>query len=85
MTRMIYQMELTSAREVTPLFTQALTVTDFAVSAEGDLIAATVSAQGPAGVENRLYLIPLTPGSVPMEVPRADAGDQLVAPSFRRR
>ncbi len=85
LTRAIMQMSLNVARDMTPLFAQGLMVTDFAVSAAGDMLAATVSAQGAQGVENRLYLIPTVQGGVPVEVPRGDAGDQLVSPSFRRR
>ena len=83
--RSMVQMTLNAGRDLTPLADLGLAVSEFAVSAAGDMIAAAVSAQGPQGLENRLYLIPLTSGEVPMEVPRADAGDQLVSPSFRRR
>jgi Tol biopolymer transport system component len=85
MIRMIVQMALNVPSEVTPLFGQGMMVTDFAASANGDMLAATVSAQGPQGLENRMYLIPTDPDGVPVEVPRADARDQLVSPSFWRR
>ena len=84
-TRTVMQMTLNVTRDIVPLVSQGLLVTDFDVSSSGDMIAATVSAQGPSGVENRLYLIPLVSGGVPIEVPRADVGDQLVSPSFRDR
>lgn len=81
-TRKIVKLNFTGeSSDLTPV---GLPVTDFAVSAAGDLIAATVSAQGPNGTQNRLYLIPLTAGSDPVEVPRQGDGDQLVTPSFRR-
>jgi hypothetical protein len=81
----VMQMVLNVSRLTTTLGGQGLMVTDYAVSASGDMLAATVTAQGPRGVENRLYLIPLTTDGVPMEVQRADEGDQLVSPSFRPR
>jgi hypothetical protein len=84
MQRSVVQMTLNVTRDVAPLGAQGLMVTEFSVSADGDMLAATVSAQGARGVENRLYLIPLTADGVPVEVLRADAGDQLVSPSFRR-
>ena len=83
--RSVVQMILNVTRAVTPLGAQGLMVTEFSVSASGDLLAATVLAQGARGVENRLYLIPLMSDEVAVEVTRADAGDQLVSPSFRRR
>ena len=84
MQRSVVQMTLNVTRDVVPLGAQGLMVTEFSVSADGDMLAATVSAQGARGVENRLYLIPLTADGVPVEVLRADSGDQLVSPSFRR-
>jgi len=83
--RSVVQMTLNVGRDLATLGDLGLMVSEFSVSASGDMIAATVSAQGAHGLENRLYLIPLTPGEVPVEVPRADAGDQLVSPSFWRR
>jgi Tol biopolymer transport system component len=85
MSRSVVQMKLNVTRDISPLGAQGLMVAEFAVSAAGDMLAATVTAQGPQGIENRLYLIPLMSDGVPVEVPRADAGDQLVSPSFRRR
>ena len=84
MQRSVVQMTLNVTRDVALLGAQGLMVTEFSVSADGDMLAATVSAQGARGVENRLYIIPLTADGVPVEVLRADAGDQLVSPSFRR-
>ena len=84
MQRVVMEMTLNVMRGIQPLGAQGLMVTEFSVSAAGDMLAATVSAQGARGVENRLYLIPLTSDGVPVEVARADAGDQLVSPSFRR-
>jgi hypothetical protein len=84
-TRSIVQMSLNVTRDTRPLFAQGLMVTDFSVSGTGDMLAVTVSAQGPEGLENRMYLIPTMAGGVPIEVPRADAGDQLFSPSFRRK
>jgi uncharacterized protein YjdB len=83
--RAVVQMVLNVGHLVMPLGADGLMVTEFAVSAAGDMLAATVSAQGAQGIENRLYLIPLLADGVPVEVTRADAGDQLVSPSFRRR
>ncbi len=85
LTRSVVRMEMNATRELSPLFSQGLMVTDFAISGAGDMLAATVSAQGPQGIENRLYLIPTVEGGIPVEVQRANTGDQLVSPSFRRR
>jgi hypothetical protein len=84
MQRSVVQMALNVSRDITPIFAQGLMITEFSMSAAGDMLVATVSAQGPRGVENRLYLIPLLGEGEAVEVPRADAGDQLVSPSFRR-
>jgi TolB protein len=83
--RSIVKMELNESRDLFGLFSQSMMVTNFAISSEGDMIAASVSAQGPQGVEHRLYLIPTAPDGVPVEVQRFDTADQLVSPSFRRR
>jgi hypothetical protein len=85
LTRAVVKMELNATRDQIGLFAQGLMVTDFAISPAGDMLAATVSAQGPHGIENRLYLVSTEPGSLPVEVRRLNTGDQLVSPSFRRR
>jgi uncharacterized protein YjdB len=71
------------SREVTELTPAELAVTDYAISRSGDLVAAIVSAEGPQGLESRMYLFPLT-GGIPVEVPREVPTDQWGAPSFRR-
>ncbi len=80
--RVIIRMNMT--RQTANMTPKGLQVTDFAVSADGKLLAVTVAAQGPAGTQNRLYLIPTVAGANPVEVPREGNGDQLVTPSFRR-
>ena len=85
MVRSIVQMVLDTNRNIVPLGVQGLMVTEFAVSASGDMLAATVSAQGPQGIENRLYLIPLEGDGVPVEVPRAEPSELFVSPTFRPR
>jgi len=85
LSRSIVRMELNASRDLSALFPQGLMVTNFAISPAGDMIAATVSAQGPQGVENRLYLIPTAGDGVPVEVKRLNTADRLVSPSFRRR
>ena len=68
---------------------QALTqpgpvVNDFALSADGDLLATAFEAPGPSGVTLRqLYLTSLS-NSTSIEVRRAGTRDQLVRPDFRR-
>jgi len=58
-----------------------LPITDFAVSARGDLLALEVATPGDGGrFERRLFLVPL--GGVPVELPRA-AGEQQSSPAFR--
>ena len=79
-TRTVTQMNF--SRETVAL-TPTLAVTDFAVSASGDLVAVIVSAQGPSGLQSRLYLIPVSGDGSPVEVPREGEGDQLITPSFR--
>ena len=79
--RVIAQMNL--ARDMSELTSEELAVTDFAVSPDGALLATIVSAEGPKGLESRLYLIPLQVGAARVEVPRAGPTDQMGAPSFR--
>jgi len=71
-------------RVVTVLSPEGLAVTDFAIAPGGDLLAAIVAAEGPDGLENRLYLIPLSGGGTPAVVPRQGPNDQFSDPSFRR-
>lgn len=70
------------ARAVGTLTPQELLVSDFAVSARGDLVAATVTEQGDDGDIVRLFLVPV-PGGAPAEVPRQSPAERLVTPSFR--
>ena len=84
LTRVIVRLELNASRDLMAL-SQGLMVTDFAISSAGDMLALIVSAQGSHGVENSLYLLPVEQGAALIEVPRANTGDQLVSPSFRRR
>jgi uncharacterized protein YjdB len=78
--RVVAQMSF--SRAVVELSPPDLFVTDFAVS--GGLLAAIVSAEGPQGLESRMYLMPLVEGGTPTEVPRVGPSEQLFAPSFRR-
>ncbi len=71
------------SREVADLTPAELAVTDYAISRSGSRVAVVVSAEGPQGLESRMYLFPLS-GGVPVEVPREGPADQLGAPSFRR-
>ncbi len=71
------------SREIASLTPTGLAISDFALSASGDLLAAVVPAQGPSGLQSRLYLIPIG-GGTPVEVPRAGENEQLLSPSFRR-
>jgi Tol biopolymer transport system component len=62
-----------------------LVVTDFAVSAQGDLLALIVSSAGQGGnMSSRLYLSPATPGAPPTEVPLLAPSEQVFSPAFRR-
>ena len=84
--RSLLTMTLNVTRDTAPLSptVEVLNVSDFAISWDGEMVAVTHAAQGASGEENRLYLIPLVEGGIPIEVPREGPGDQLVSPSFRR-
>ena len=63
----------------------AVVVNDFAVSADGNLLAvATESRSSSARTIRTLRLVPVAGGAV-REVPRASEHEQLVRPAFRRR
>ena len=79
--RRVERMNLT--RETMALSPEGLSVDDFAISGAGDLLAVIVSAQGAAGPESRMYLIPLVVDAVPTVVQRESAVDRLLSPSFR--
>ncbi len=71
------------SRETTALMQPQLSISDFAISNDGELLAAVAVAPSPAGGEaQRLFLIPLG-GGTPFEVPREGEQDELVHPSFR--
>ena len=71
------------SRETTALTQPQLSIRDFAISNDGELLAAAAVAPTPAGGEaQRLFLIPLGVGT-PVEVPREGEQDELVHPSFR--
>jgi Tol biopolymer transport system component len=62
-------------------------VTDFAVSARGDLLALIVSSsrQGGGGnMSSRLFLSATTPGATLVEVPAQTSGEQVFSPTFRK-
>ena len=58
-------------------------VEDYAVAPAGDMLAVVVAAEGPSGMENRLYILPLTGDAVPSQVHPESAADRLLSPSFR--
>jgi uncharacterized protein YjdB len=73
------------AGQLTVLTPPELAVTDFAVSAAGDLLALEVSALSNDGrVDRRMVLFPLD-GSPRSEFPRQTPAEQPSSPSFRRR
>ena len=84
--RSLLKMTLDVTRDTAPLApaVEVLNVADFAITSDGQMVAVTHTAQGASGEENRLYLIPLVEGGVPVEVAREGPGDQLVSPSFRQ-
>ena len=72
-------------RQVEELSQPVLTVAEFAISKNGDLLVAIVMAPGPTGAMiTRMFLLPLGGVGVPTEVPRAGETETLSNPSFRR-
>ena len=61
-----------------------LTVTDFAVSRSGDLMAMIVSELTDAGQTNKLFLHMLNTASTASEVRRNDPNERFFGVSFRR-
>jgi uncharacterized protein YjdB len=61
-----------------------LSVTDFALSRNAEMLAVVVSTPSSAGgLARRMYLIPLGSAGDPREVPRASESDHLMTPAFR--
>jgi uncharacterized protein YjdB len=73
------------AGQVTPLTPADLAVTDFAVSADGGLLALEVSVAAAAGRFNRRILLFSLTGGPPVELPRQSPTEQISSPSFRPR
>jgi TolB protein len=62
-----------------------LSVADFAVSSDGNLLALIVQAIEEGVMLSKLYLMPLTgaQAGTPIEVPRALAAEQFIEPAFK--
>jgi uncharacterized protein YjdB len=71
---------------VTPISPDGLAISDFDISASGDLMALVVTQFDRGGsVSQTLYLLPLNAaGAVPEEVPAAGKRDRLTSPAFRK-
>ena len=70
---------------LSPITPADITVSDFAISREGDLVAVISSGQARGGFfTSKLVLISTTPGGPRTEVPTVAPQEQVFAPSFRR-
>jgi uncharacterized protein YjdB len=67
---------------ITPL---DLSVSDFAISSDGNLLAIIVSAVESGAMLSKLYFLRLTgaQAGIPIEVQRADASEQFIEPAFK--
>jgi len=69
----------------TPISPKGMAISDFDISATGDLIALAVTRFDRSSISQQLYLLPLdTPGAAPEDVPAAGKKDRLTSPAFRK-
>jgi TolB protein len=81
-TRIVVRMALDG--EMTALTQPQFTVTNFAVSRDGDMLAAVVATPESGGrMAQRIILLPIGEGA-PVEVPLAGENEQQASPAFRR-
>jgi len=72
--------------DAVPLSPPGLSITDFAVSGDGRMLALQVSEFLPSGgISHRVLLVTVGQPGAPIEIPREGAADQHSGPSFRSR
>ena len=74
-----------AAGTATPISPEGMAISDFDVSATGDLMALVITRFERNAVAQELYLLPLNaPGAAPELVPGAGKKDRLTSPAFRK-